>query len=144
LIITGKHRVVIIKWQILWPLRVQRIDPPMLGVWGRTAEIQTPPRISWQDHRAFEGGSTESLATDLTYRLEVDSIAGLGDDDADSSTGVERPSDAVRQPEKPVHEYATGTTSPVARASVRSGDHHLGVLNSEEDQHRPEQSRKKT
>src|SRR5215211_1211306 len=91
LIITCKHRVAITKWQVLWPRPVQCINPPVLGVWGGTAEIETPAKISRQDHRALKGGGPERLTTHLADRLEIDSVARLSDNDADSAARVERP-----------------------------------------------------
>jgi hypothetical protein len=91
------------EWQLLRSVCIECINPPVLGVRGSAAEIEAPSGIGWQDHRAFEGGRAEGLATDLADGLEVDAVPRLSDDDTDSTTGVERASKAVRQPEDAIH-----------------------------------------
>jgi hypothetical protein len=100
----------------------------MLGVRGCAAEIEAPSGIGRQDHRAFEGGGAEGLATYLADRLEVDSVPRLSDNDAHSTARVERSPKAVREPEDAVHQNAARTTCPVAGPLIRRSHHDLSAL----------------
>jgi hypothetical protein len=102
LIITAKYWVTITKWQLLRPLCIQCVNPPMLRVWRCAAEIETPARIGRQDHGALQGSGAEGLATHLTDRLEVDAVPRLSDDDTDSTTRVDGSPKTVREPEDTV------------------------------------------
>jgi hypothetical protein len=45
MIITGEYQVTITEWQLLRAIRVQGIDPPVLGVRGCAAEVEPPTGV---------------------------------------------------------------------------------------------------
>ena len=114
------------------PIGLERLDPPVLGVRRRAAEIQPPtgirPISRGDQDRPLERGRTEVVAVHLGDPLERQPVVGAGDHHAHPTAGVERPAHPVHEPERPVDEQRAGGARPVARPLVRRLDDDLGAL----------------
>ena len=113
--------------ELIEPWSVQRLDPPVLGLWRRTAQVEPPAAVSRHDHRSLnEAAPKMSRWTSQTEENQY-AVGRAGDHDTDPSALVERAAHPIGQPENAVDQHAARRPGPVARTRRRCGDHHVGA-----------------
>ena len=128
-VVAGEHDRAAAGRQVLGPVGVQGLDPPVLGVGRGAREVEPPAAVGTLQHDgALEGLGAELVAVDLADRLEVDAVGGPGDDRGDAATVGQRPAYAVGEVGDPVDQHGGGGTGPVARARARRGYDDAGVV----------------
>ena len=114
-------------------VRVDRLDPPVLGLRRGAADVQPPAALRSPDEaRALEGVRPESVTLDPGDRLETLAVLGAGDHGLHAAglvaLGAGRAAHPVAQPVDAVVEERVWRAGPVAGASVRCRDDHAPLL----------------
>ena len=81
-------------------LRLDRLDPPMLGVQRRAADVEPPALPVGQRHQrgTFQRRALELCAGHRGHRLEVHAVRGAGDHVGETPALGHRPAQPVGQP----------------------------------------------
>jgi hypothetical protein len=73
--VAGEHDRAPPGGQVLGPVGIQGLDPPVLGAGRGAGEIEAPAAVGTLQHdRALEGLRAELVAIDLAHRLEGDPV----------------------------------------------------------------------